>query len=225
MKIVVTALLALVATAPATARTEVAPYSALGTEPFWSLSIDETRMTWRGIEGRPLSVRKPRPITARGVERYVARGMTVEVTHRACSDGMSDRRYADTVRVTIGRRVYDGCGGTLIGAQGTPLADTRWTLDLIDGRPVRLDQQATIAFSADRISGRICNGFGGNYRLARGTLIAGPIMATKMACPGAAGAVEAKVLALLAKPLSVSRGPKAIVLSDGARSLTLRPVR
>src|SRR3546814_9150381 len=43
--------------------------------------------------------------------RYETRQMTVDITRTPCSDGMSDRRYPDTVRVTTRRGTARGCGG------------------------------------------------------------------------------------------------------------------
>ena len=34
----------------------------------------------------------------------------MNIVHAACSDGMSDRSYPDTVNVTVDGRPYRGCG-------------------------------------------------------------------------------------------------------------------
>ena len=34
----------------------------------------------------------------------------MNIVHRPCSDGMSDRTYPDTVNVTVDGRAYRGCG-------------------------------------------------------------------------------------------------------------------
>jgi uncharacterized membrane protein len=41
---------------------------------------------------------------------YKGAALTATVTHKACSDGMSDRSYPHTVKVEIGGRVLNGCG-------------------------------------------------------------------------------------------------------------------
>ncbi len=213
---------------PATAQVRT-PYKALGTEPFWSLNIDRNTITYRGVEGRPLTVSKPRPIIGRDGETYRTRGMTVAITHRRCSDGMSDRTYADTVRVTIGRRTLNGCGGAVVADQppgGSLLANTRWRIELVDGRPVRLDRPATVNFTRDRIEGKICNGFGGQYRFARGTLTTREVISTQMACAGQLGATESAFHRLISQPVRVSQGNRdTLVLTSGRLSVTLRRLR
>ncbi|URW76477.1 META domain-containing protein [Sphingomonas donggukensis] len=224
MKSVLLIVPALLAAAPAAAQ-PAAPYRAIGTEPFWSLSIDRRTITYRPAEGRSLTVAKPRSIVGINGELYRARGMTVDITHVRCSDGMSDRTYRDTVRVTIGRRTLNGCGGGVV-ANDTLIADTRWTIAAVDGRPVRTDRPATMAFTADRIQGRICNSFNCAYRFDRGTLTTDRIVSTRMACIGPAGAVEDAVFRALAQPLKVHRGSAdTLVLSNGRASVTLRRAR
>lgn len=222
------ALPVLAAALPVTAQVR-APYKALGTEPFWSLSIDRDTITYRGIEGRPLTVPKPRPIIGRDGETYRARGMTIDITHRRCSDGMSDRTYTDTVRVTMGRRTLNGCGGAIVADQppgGSLLANTRWRIDLVDGRPVRLDQPATVNFTRDRIEGKICNAYGGQYRFARGTLTTREVISTQMACGGQLGATENAFHRLISGSVKVSQGNRdTLVLTSGRSSVTLRRMR
>ncbi|MES2338613.1 MAG: META domain-containing protein [Pseudomonadota bacterium] len=218
---------------PAAAQPRSDSYRAIGTEPFWSLTIDQRAITYRPMEGRPTTVAKPRPIVGINGELYRARGLTVDITHVRCSDGMSDRVYADTVKLTIGRRTLSGCGGdilttgTLGGTSGEAvIANTRWQITAIDGRPVRIDRPATVDFTSDRIQGRICNNFTGNYRFARGTLTSDRIIATRMACPGGASAVEAAFFRALETPLKVHRGNRdTLVLSNARSSVTLRRER
>lgn len=212
---------------PALAEERGAAYRAAGTEPFWSLTIDRTTITYRPIEGRPVTVRKPRPIVGINGELYRTRTLTVDITHVRCSDGMSDRRYADTVRVTIGRRTLNGCGGEIV-SENSNLAGTRWSIAAIDGRPVRLEPRVNqIRFTTDRIEGRAgCNSLGGTYRLTRdGLLRPGPIMATQMACPSPVMKVESHVLAVLASPARLRWGRDTLTLANKAGSVTLRRAR
>jgi uncharacterized membrane protein len=214
---------ALLIASPATARTE--SYRAIGTEPFWSLSIDRTSITFKPADGRAVTAPKPRPIVGISGESYRARGMTVDITHVRCSDGMSDRTYADTVKLTVGGRRLSGCGGPIVAAD-TLIANSSWRISAIDGRPVRLDRPATVGFTADRIQGSICNSFGGPYRFQRGTLTAGQVLSTQMACAGGASEVENAVFRALRQPLKVHRGnADTLVLSNGRTSITLRRAR
>lgn len=211
---------------PATAQSDRDPYRALGTEPFWSLTIDGRSIRYEPAGGRPISVARPRPIVGINGELYRTQRMTVDITHTRCSDGMSDRIYADTVRVRIGRQALNGCGGRIVSdGEATALTGT-WRIAALNGRPVRLERPATVTFAGNRVSGRICNGFGGTYRFERGTLTTREIVGTKMACMDGRTRVETALFAALRKPLKVSSGSRAdtLVLSDGRSTISLRRV-
>ncbi|MFD1788682.1 META domain-containing protein [Sphingomonas floccifaciens] len=213
----------LLLTLPAAAQSDRAPYRALGTEPFWSLTIDGRSIRYEPASGRPIGVTKPRPIVSINGELYRTSRMTVDITHTRCSDGMSDRTYADTVRVLIGRQELSGCGGKIISDGEANALTGTWWIDALNGRPVRLARPATLTFAADRLSGNICNGFGGAYRFQRGTLTTRDIIGTQMACMDGRTQVETALFATLRKPLKVSSGHAgALVLSDGRSSVTLR---
>jgi heat shock protein HslJ len=86
-------------------------YRAIGTEPFWSIAIADGNMRYEDVERRTVEVPTPAPRVRIDGHSYVTSRLTVEVTRTACSDGMSDRRYPDTVRVLIDGRELHGCGG------------------------------------------------------------------------------------------------------------------
>lgn len=88
-----------------------APYHAVGTEPFWSLLIDERDLTFTQPDAQP--VRQPRPPVIIGVagEIYQTPRINVNIVHARCSDGMSDRIYPDKVQVRVDGRQFNGCGG------------------------------------------------------------------------------------------------------------------
>lgn len=221
---------ALFLAAPATAQ-PAPPYKASGTEPFWSLTIDAREIAFRPMEGRPIRVAKPRPIVGINGELYRTKAMTVDITHVRCSDGMSDRTFADTVKVTIGRRTLSGCGGAAVATGPTRpvdnlLSGTRWRIDMVDGRRVTLQANATVRFTDERVEGRICNNFGGSYAFRRGTLTAGPLAATRMFCAGTTGQVEAAFLRLMTSPVKVSQGNRdTLVLTSGRQRVTLRRLK
>lgn len=104
---------------PAAAQPNREPYRALGTEPFWSLTIDKVTIRYEPADGRRITVAKPRPIVGINGELYRTPRITVDITHTRCSDGMSDRVYADTVQLRIGRWTYQGCGGRIISDDGS----------------------------------------------------------------------------------------------------------
>lgn len=189
---------ALTALAGPAAAQDGGAYRALGTEPFWSVTIGGGRMVYDDPEGRRISVRTPRAQPMRLGRRYRTNRLSVTIFRgRECSDGMSDRRYADTVRVTVDRRQLEGCGGTILAPE--TLADTSWEIAAIDGRRVPGGERYQLRFEANRMSGRAgCNSFSGSYRVGRDGFQAGPLAMTRMACPGPAMEHEQAVSRILA---------------------------
>jgi heat shock protein HslJ len=177
-------ILAAFAAAPAAAHAQGgSSYRALGTEPFWSVTIGGGRMIYDDPEGKRVAVRTPTARPSFNGRRYVTRRLSVDITRQQCSDGMSDRIFADTVRVTVDGRSLQGCGGAILPP--ATLQDTNWEIITIDGGRVPGGEQYRIGFSADGISGRAgCNSFSGNYRVGRDGFQAGPLAMTRMACPG-----------------------------------------
>lgn len=198
------------------------PYAAVGTEPFWSLRIAAREMRLEQL-GRPvIRVPTPRARPSFNGQRYVARRMTVDVTHARCSDGMSDRIYPDRVTVTWRGTILKGCGGAPVAT--VRLTDTSWTIASIDGRAVTA-RDATIGFAADRVSGHSgCNRFFGGYRIEGNRLTASALGATKMACAPAAMESERRLLAILARPVTVTVTVRdeAMVLANEVGRVALR---
>lgn len=179
-------------------------YMALGTEPGWTLEITPERLNYAGDYGETaIRVANPGARPSFNGERYVTDRLTVDVTHAECNDGMSDRRYRDTVMVTAGGKTVKGCGGPILPP--ATLAGTSWTFVSIDGAPVAADRPTSLQFDADRMGGSAgCNRFGGSYTVKDGLLTVGPMMATLMACPDPEMAQEAAVIDLLKVPVGVS---------------------
>src|SRR3546814_16207300 len=75
-------------------------------------------------------------------EEYVTDRLKVAVARGECSDGMSDRRYRDTVRVTADGKTVKGCGGGILPP--TALAGTNWTFVLDGGVPVTAERPSTV---------------------------------------------------------------------------------
>ena len=97
------------ATTPPGPATET--YRATGTEPFWSVTIANGRMTYEAADGPTLTLPRPEPRTSFNGHRYETSRLTIDVTHAECSDGMSDRRYPDRVMVMVDGKTLHGCGG------------------------------------------------------------------------------------------------------------------
>lgn len=200
-----------------------ANYRALGTEPFWSLTIGRSSMRL-SEPGRPdATVRAPRvQVTKRG-RRYVSRAVAVDIVREQCSDGMSDRTYPDRVTVRWRGRILNGCGGMATETSMVALDGTNWRIDSIDGRRVTLGPTAvTLSFAGERVSGQAgCNRLNGRWQAEDGALTFSQIAMTRRACIGESERIETRFNALAAAPLTVTRRGETIVLSNAAGSMTL----
>jgi heat shock protein HslJ len=200
-------------------------YRALGTEPFWSITIGGGRIVYDDAEGRRVSVATPRPMIPRYLGRqYETPRLYVDIhTGQPCSDGMSDRRYADTVRVIVDGRRLEGCGGAILPP--ATLAGTSWRIESINGHAVPGNSDRyRMAFEANRLTGRAgCNRFSGPYSVDSDGFQAGPLMMTRMACPGPAMAHERGVAELLRGRVRLSHPDgETLVMRVSAREIRLK---
>lgn len=197
-------------------------YRALGTEPFWSVAIDGGQMRFETPEGG-FTVPTPAARPSFNGHRWVTPRLTVDVTHGECSDGMSDRRFADTVLVVADGRELRGCGGDILAP--ADLADTSWSIVAIDGQPVS-GERYQLQFTADRLSGQAgCNRFSGSYSQDGETLIVGPVASTRMACPGPAMDHELRALQVLRGPVRATHPDgDTLELSGNGGTIRLRRV-
>ena len=202
-------------------------YMALGTEPGWTLEITPARLAYNGDYGATrIAVANPGARPSFNGERYVTDRLTVDVTHSTCSDGMSDRRYRDTVTVTADGKTVKGCGGAILPPG--ELAGTHWTFVSIGGVAIAGDRPAELQFDGDRMSGSAgCNRFGGSYSVKDGMLTAGRLAATLMACPGPAMEQERGFFALMEAPVRVdfpADGTMVLTGRDGKTAVLKRAI-
>lgn len=176
---------------------------ALGTEPFWNVEITATRIVYHDAEGRRISVTNPGARPSINGERYVTPQITVDVTRGTCRDGMSDRRYADTVMVETGGRTLHGCGGRVLPP--THLDGTSWRIISIEGvAPLAGSGPATLQFAGNRISGGVgCNHMGGAFTSDGVRLTVTQLVSTQMACESALMAQETRLSELLGQSLAM----------------------
>lgn len=213
-------------------------YRAIGTEPFWDLTIGD-RMTFTD-RGNNLTVSEVTPPRRNGVagEMYQGRRLRVNVVHSRCSDGMSDRAYPDTVQAYVDGRLYKGCGAPAsfflsVDERGNPrmtsslpgpetaLERTRWRVVRINGRPVPRQGDYHIDFDSGRIAAKFgCNAIGGTYSQSGNTLDAGVLIATRMACPNMR--FESEGSAIFDQVMTVAvTGRNRLTLSSNAGTIDL----
>ncbi len=166
-------------------------------------------------------MRAPAPRETGDGRIYRTRRLTLYVWHGECSDGMSDRRYAETVRATVDGRTLNGCGGAILAPAA--LAETSWSIVAIDGAAVSGDLYR-LQFDAGRLSGQAgCNRFSGPYSVSGETLTPGPIISTRMACPEPRMAHERRALRVLGGPVRISfPDGDMLVLTGNGGSIRLR---
>ncbi|PHR16791.1 MAG: hypothetical protein COA41_13475 [Sphingopyxis sp.] len=102
-------------------------YSALGTEPGWAVDIENDEIAFSSQNGKDFTL--PVERTKKTASGWEVRGFSdtsnINIyisSGETCSDGMSDRSYADTVKVQASEvGTLNGCGGTVTeGPDGAP---------------------------------------------------------------------------------------------------------
>jgi heat shock protein HslJ len=205
---------------PTSGEPPAASYMALGTEPGWTLEITPTRLNYDGDYGATkIMVPNPGAKPSLNGRIYATARLSVVIKQAPCSDGMSDRRFADTVRVIADGKTLHGCGGTILPPD--TLAGSNWTFVSIGGVAVAKDRPTALQFDGARLSGSAgCNRFSGGYSATDGTLTAGPLMATEMACPGAGMTQENAFFKLLAAPVRLTFADDGTLILTGSGGQT-----
>lgn len=85
-------------------------YKAIGTEPFWAVTVKGTTAVLERPDSDPVRFPVDRRDEGQTV-RYVGNGFAMTVTEGPCSDGMSDAVWSDRVAVAFGEGTLKGCGG------------------------------------------------------------------------------------------------------------------
>lgn len=198
-------------------------YRAVGTEPFWSLTLNGRDMifTEAARPGQRIVVPQPRVIIGFAGEIYQTPRMGVNIVHTQCSDGMSDRIYPDKVQLRVDGRSFEGCGGDPVASESR-LEGTSWNVLAVNGRRTGGGPRFTLSFSRDRLSGQFgCNRLNGTYQASPSGLTAGPLMSTRMACPDMR--FEDQAGRILAQPVNLRTLPNLdLELSNSVGSIRIR---
>ncbi|WP_300974190.1 META domain-containing protein [Sphingomonas sp. LHG3406-1] len=195
-------------------------YKAVGTEPFWALELNGRDMVFSEANAPGMRIVEPQPQPIHGFAGDIYQGRRINlniVRGQRCSDGMSDRVYADKVQVRVDGRSFEGCGGET-PAMGSIEGD--WSVLAVSRQIVSSDSHR-LSFGGGRLSGQFgCNRMSGPYRVEGQTLIAGPVVATRMACPDMrAETAASQILAMPMRMAWTERGD--LVLENEAGEIRL----
>jgi uncharacterized membrane protein len=100
--------------------------NALGTEPFWAVTIRADGLTLSRPGEDDLRTANAGPVIAQGAATWAIAGgpapFTLRLTEETCSDGMSDRHYAFKAVLVFKDKTLYGCADTpaAIAAQPAP---------------------------------------------------------------------------------------------------------
>ncbi|MCX7645190.1 MAG: META domain-containing protein [Rhodobacteraceae bacterium] len=199
----------------------LAAFLAHGTEPFWTLRVENGEATFGPMDGAPVSGPVGAPEIVDGARRYAVggTGLAFTVADAIARDAMTGMPYPATVTVATAE-------GTLSGAGGDPEALLRgvvWRAEDLGGRGIPDGAEVTLVFRDGRASGRSgCNRYTGGYGVSGEGLSFGQMAATRMACPEALMTLERDYLAALSR---VSRfdidATGALVLIAGDQPVVL----
>ena len=90
------------------------PVKAVGNEPFWSVMLDGTTMTYGGLDRPEQRAPQPAPRIQGTIATFTGqtasrKALKVTLIATECSDGMSDRTYPLVARVEVGDETLTGC--------------------------------------------------------------------------------------------------------------------
>nr|WP_176592962.1 membrane-like protein [Sphingobium sp. EM0848] len=85
-------------------------YRAMGTEPFWAVTVKGSTATLERPDKAPVRFTVSRHADRRAI-RYLGGGFSMTVSEGPCSDGMSNAIWSDRVAVAFGEGTLNGCGG------------------------------------------------------------------------------------------------------------------
>ena len=197
-------------------------YRASGSDPPWSLTIEQGRITLTRPGASPFSMRAPKRREEELGWEYRTRTLIVQGLKGSCEDQASGRRFAEMVAVTVGGRELVGCGGAEFPAGS--LLDTAWMIQEIAGSPARgpslsIDFHPTGSFLA--YTG--CRRMGGTYSQTGDRLAMIPTGATEGRCAEPVHNCELRLLEILTQPMTVSfPEPRTLILSGDKGTIRMR---
>jgi heat shock protein HslJ/membrane-bound inhibitor of C-type lysozyme len=176
----------------------LAPFVARGTEPFWTLRVENGEATFGPMGGEPVSGPVAAPEIVDAARRYVVgeTGIAFTVADAIARDAMTGMPYPATVTVETAE-------GTLSGAGGDPEALLRgvvWRAEDVGGKGIPDGAEVTLEFRDGRATGKSgCNRYAGGYALSGEGLSFERMAGTMMLCPDALMNLERDYLDALSR--------------------------
>lgn len=182
---------------PACAKVEETPepYTAVGNEPGWYVTIGEGEAEIVADYG-DLRLNTPRPKVEAEAGAYILNmpdiNARLRLEERICHDDATGMPYPHHAALALDGQELRGCGGDPMSL----LTGGEWQIEDIGGLGIVDGSNITINFDADgRAAGRTgCNRFSGVYMLDGEGLGFGQMGVTMMACPEALMKQERRML-------------------------------
>ncbi|KZY47187.1 hypothetical protein A3731_08410 [Roseovarius sp. HI0049] len=171
------------------------PYTAVGNEPGWYVTIGEAEAELVADYG-DLQLTTPRPEVEVETGAYVLNMPDIEARLRLeeeiCHDDATGMPYPHRAALALDGQEMRGCGGDAASL----LTGAEWQIEDVGEMGIIDGSNITIGFDADgRVSGRTgCNRFSGIYMLDGEGLGFGQMGVTMMGCPEAMMTQEQRLL-------------------------------
>ncbi|EGN75431.1 heat shock protein [Idiomarina sp. A28L] len=168
---------------------------ARGNEPFWNLTVFETRVEMNRLSEEQLRFAWQQKavndyqLFASGISGAAG---SATFTNEICNDSMTGMPYPKTVVVTLGEDTYYGCAGD----SRELLTVGEWQITHIKGNSIAANVDVTINFGADgeAYGNSGCNRFVGHYSHTGENFQLNQLASTRMACPSIQMDTESAVL-------------------------------
>lgn len=202
-------------------------FRAQGNEPFWSLRMTDSDITFQPMEGSAVTVTPlPSPRRDGNAEVYEAtsggESLVLTVVSKVCTDTMSGMPFPKFVTVALGARILNGCGG-----EPATLLHGAWLITEIDGKPIIAGSSPGLNFETDgKVSGNgSCNRFFGGYRLSGEGLTVGIVGGSMMMCDEALMNQEGQMFKVLKElaGFGIPGDGKLILRTNDGRTMTAKP--